>query len=112
MSKQTKDGSAAEKQTIEQLQSRYQNLNTQKIEAETNLKHARAQLESLKKEAREKYGTDDVDALREKLATMTKENEDKRSKYQDDLDRIETDLAAVEEKFAESEKPTAEESST
>src|SRR6187402_1642112 len=87
-------------QTIEQLQERYQSLNKKKIQAETNLDHAQKQLTVLQNEAREKYGTDDVSELRKKLAQMTAENEAKRRQYQVDLDRIETELKAVDEKFA------------
>ena len=66
--------------------------------------HARQQLDRLKQEAREKYGTDDVVELGKKLDAMRNENELKRSKYQADLDRIERDLAAAEEKFAAAEQ--------
>jgi hypothetical protein len=83
-------------QTIEQLQDRFSKLNTKKIEADRDLKHATEHLESLKKEAREKFGTDDVDELRTKLAAMKAENEEKRKNYQADLDKIEADLASVE----------------
>jgi hypothetical protein len=64
------------------------------------LETAQQQLDRLKREAREKYGTDDVAELGKKLDAMRSENEVKRKSYQADLDRIETDLAAVEEKFA------------
>ena len=55
-------------QTIEQLQERYRGLHTKKIQADTNLENAKNKLDELKKEAREKFGTDDVEELREKLA--------------------------------------------
>ncbi len=90
------------RQTIERLTQRYNQLNTKKIEAETNLKSARKQLEELQKEARETYGTDDLEALQQKLAEMEAENEKKRADYQATLDRIETDLDAVEEKYRHS----------
>ena len=93
-----------DKQSIEALQRRYQTLNTKKIQAETNLEHAQTQLAKLQQRARDDYETDDVAALRTKLAEMTAENERKRSNYQADLDRIEADLAAVEQTFAASEK--------
>ena len=62
-------------QSIEQLQQRYAKLNEQKIQAETNLEHAKKQLDQLQKEAREKYGTDDLAELRKKLDEMKAENE-------------------------------------
>lgn len=91
------------RQNIEQLTQRYNRLHTRKIEAETNLKSAHKQLDALKAEAREQYGTDDLDALRRKLAEMEAENEKKRAGYQASLDRIEADLMAVEEKYRQPE---------
>jgi chromosome segregation ATPase len=93
-------------QTIEQLQVRYKRLNDQKVEADTKLKMTREQLEKYKREAREKYGTDDLAELREKLEQMKAENERKRAAYQADLDRIEAELAQVEEKFTAAEAGT------
>ena len=110
MNEKKKADANSGKQSIEELQKRYQKLDKRKTEAEIHLKNATKQLEELKKESREKYGTDDVTKLREKLDTMTSENEEKRRKYQADLDQIESDLADVEEKFAAAEiPPTAEE---
>ncbi len=43
--------------------------------------------------------------LGKKLEAMRNENEVKRSKYQADLDRIERDLAAVEDRFAAAQEP-------
>src|SRR5258706_10365834 len=103
MKTQTKTDRQSGQQTIEELQKRYEKLHTRKIQAETNLENTQKQLEALKKEAREKFGTDDVAKLREMLATMKSENDARRTKYQSELDRIEEDLAAVETKFAAAE---------
>ncbi len=65
-------------QTIEQLQARYRDLHTKKIQADTNLENATNNLAALKEEARQKFGTDNVDELREKLEAMKAENEEKR----------------------------------
>ncbi|NLX97992.1 MAG: hypothetical protein GXY83_17655 [Rhodopirellula sp.] len=91
---------ASSEQTIEQLQARYRELNTKKIQAETNLKNATDHLTGLKEEARQKFGTDDVAELRKKLDAMKAENEEKRKNYQAQLDQIESDLSGVEKKFA------------
>lgn len=90
---------AAPKQSIDELQKRYQNLNNQKVVAETQLKSAQERLDELKKEARERYGTDDLDQLRAKLKEMQEDNERKRAQYQVDLDKIEADLAEVEQNY-------------
>ncbi len=100
----------AEPQSIEDLQSRYQKLNTRKIQAETNLGNAKKQLEQLQQEARDKYETDDLAALRNKLDAMKAANEKKRRDYQQQLDRIESELHTVEQRFAAPEQPADEES--
>ncbi|HVJ84444.1 MAG TPA: hypothetical protein VM452_02305 [Caulifigura sp.] len=87
------------RQSIEELQRRYQTLNTRKIQSETHLENARKELERLQRDAREKYGTDDVDELRKKLDQMKSDNEEKRRSYQADLDRIETELSEIETKY-------------
>ncbi|MFP3982133.1 MAG: hypothetical protein ACLFV2_00375 [Desulfurivibrionaceae bacterium] len=87
------------RETIEQLTKRYQNLDKRKTTAEANLETAGSRLEELKKEAREKYGTDDLEELRKKLSEMETENERKRAEYQESLDRIEKDLEEVEKKY-------------
>ena len=87
------------RQTIEQLQQRFEALNTKKIQSDTLLKQARQQLESLQREAREKYGTEDLEQLRAKLQQMKDENERKRADYQAELDRIEGELDQVEQNY-------------
>jgi len=95
----------AKEQSIEELQERYQSLNTRKIQAETNLANAKNQLATLKQEALRDYGTDDLTELRAKLTAMKAENEQKRKTYQADLDRIEAELAVVDQRFAAAENP-------
>jgi len=92
------------KQTIEELRERYRQLYTKKIQADTQLTAAKSRLEELKKEAMEKFGTADVAELQRKLEQMHQENEEKRGKYQADLDQIESELATVEEEFAAEER--------
>ncbi len=100
MNKRNKANGDQNGQSIEQLTERHLALNTRKIQAETQLETATEQLDKLKAEAREKYGTDDVEELSELLESMKAENEQKRLEYQRSLDRIESDLAEVEQKFA------------
>jgi len=94
-------------QKIEELQERYRQLHTRKIQSETNLANANERLEALKDEARKSYGTDDVSALRTKLDEMKAENEAKRSNYQAELDQIEAKLAIIEGRIAMTESPDA-----
>jgi chromosome segregation ATPase len=93
------------RQPIEVLQQRFQSLNTRKIQSETNLENARKELERLQREARDKYGTDDVDALRKKLEQMKTDNEEKRRNYQADLDRIESELSEIESRYERAGAP-------
>ncbi|MFT5302358.1 MAG: hypothetical protein ACI87E_000622 [Mariniblastus sp.] len=88
-------------QTIEELQTRYQGLAEQKIKVETQRDSALKQLDELKIQARELFGSDDVGQLREKLKEMKESNELKRREYQQSLDKIDQDLAAVNEKFSD-----------
>jgi chromosome segregation ATPase len=99
-------GGSGEVAEIEVLRQKYGELQTKKTRAETNLENAREQLEKLKKEAREAYGTDDLGELKAKLAEIKAENEAKTTKYRKDLEKIEADLQAVEENY----KTSAEES--
>lgn len=83
-------------QSIEELQRRYQHLQQERVRAEANRDNAQKQLADLKAEARETYGTDDIEELRAKLAGMKTENEKKRAEYQAHLEKIEADLAQAE----------------
>lgn len=89
----------ADHQSIEQLRDRYEDLNQQKIVFQTKRDTALEQLNKLKASALEQYGTDDVEQLRNKLAQMKKENEKLRSKYQQSLDQIESQLDEIQENF-------------
>jgi hypothetical protein len=87
-------------QKIEQLRARYKALETKKITAEANLQTSNQTLENLKRQAREKHGTDDLASLRVQLEEMNRENERMRAEYQQHLTSIETELAVVEAQHA------------
>ena len=89
-------------QDIETLRRRHTELDRKRAAAEANLKTATDNLEALKREARELYGTDDLDALRAKLEEMKKENERKRAEYQEHLDEIENGLNELDKQYAQS----------
>jgi chaperonin cofactor prefoldin len=86
-------------QDIDTLRKRYEILNTERTVAETDLKHAQTRLQELQAMAREQYGTDDLDALRQKLAQIREENERRRAAYQASLDGIQASLQAVESQY-------------
>jgi hypothetical protein len=91
------------KQTIEELTKRYEGLNKKKIQAETNLDHAQKALKKLQEEAIQKFGTDDLSQLKQKLADMETANEKARGDYQASLDAIESALTKVEENLTSDE---------
>ncbi len=98
---------APRKQSIEELQRRFKQLDEARIAAEANRKTAQARVDELKASAKAQYGSDDIEVLQEQLEEMIAENERKRSAYQTTLDAIEGDLAEVERSFAEAEKKRA-----
>jgi hypothetical protein len=84
-------------QDIEKLRKRYKSLEEQQITAKANRKTSQEALDRLKQQARQDYGTDDLEELRKKLEQMKAENEQKRADYQRHLDEIERQLADVEQ---------------
>lgn len=89
------------KLSIDALRERYDKLNRQKITTEADLKNAEDALAQLRAEAREAWGTDDLEELQKKLEEMTAENERRRAEYQQHLEKIDADLADVERTFTE-----------
>ena len=100
MSKNDPD-TQADVQPIEKLTERYRELNDMQIRAQTNLENAQANLDSLEKEALEKFQTADVNELKSQLEKMESENQRLQAEYQKHLDQIESDLASVEKQFSE-----------
>ena len=84
-------------QDIETLRKRHTDLDRKRAAAEANLRTANDQLDTLRREAREQYQTDDLDELRKKLQAMKDENDRKRTEYQQHLDQIETNLKQIEQ---------------
>lgn len=86
----------SDNQDIEVLRKRFDELRDRRTTAQANLRHAQETLEKLRAEAREKYKTDDPEALKKLLEKIKAENEQKRSEYQTHLDQIDEKLAALE----------------
>lgn len=87
---------SSEKQSIEELRDRFEHLKEQRTTAQANLRNVEEQLEKLKAQAREKYGTDDLAKLEKELERMRADNERKRTEYQAHLDGIDEKLGALE----------------
>ncbi len=98
----------ATSQTIEELQARFEDFKEQKLVVEVQKKSALEKLNEIKKEALDKWGSDDLDELKSSLKKMKKENEQKRARYQKSLDDIEQHLVQINEQFVETELEEAE----
>jgi DNA repair exonuclease SbcCD ATPase subunit len=86
-------------QDIDQLRKRHTELDRRKAKAEEALRMANEQLDALKKQARDTYGTDDLEKLKQMLQAMKDENLRKRTDYQKHLDEIETGLSTIEREY-------------
>jgi uncharacterized protein (DUF342 family) len=84
---------------MDQLRARYEELSKRKTICETNLKNANDTLEDLKAQARQQYGTDDLDALERRLAEMKQENQRLQEEYRASLEAIEAGLEAVDQAY-------------
>lgn len=91
---------------IELLRKRHKDLNEKRIAAETSLKNAEDRLAELKREAKEAWGTDDLDALKQKLDEMKANNEQQRAAYQAHIEQVEARLREVESQFGKAQAST------
>ena len=87
--------------TLEELRSRYEKLNKQKIVAQTQRDATQKQLDQLLKQAQKEFETEDLDELRKILDKMKTENEKLREKYANSLAGIEKKLAEIDAGFDE-----------
>lgn len=83
---------------IDELRRRYEVLRDKKSQAEALLNNANQELERLRLEAQKQYGTSDLKELQAKLQLMEEENLSRRREYQKLLEKIESDLRAVEDR--------------
>ncbi|MCH2182508.1 MAG: hypothetical protein MK108_10930 [Mariniblastus sp.] len=93
-------GKTEEQQAIEALQARFDELSHERTRIEARQEAAQKQLDELQEQSRQQFGTDDVAELEKKLASMQKENEEKRARYEASLDGIEGKLKEIENQFA------------
>ena len=94
---------AKSKQTIDQLKRRFEKLNAEKIRAGAQLEGAEKHLARLQQQARDEFGTEDLDELRNKLRQMEEENERRRAAYQESLDAIDADLETVAARYGDAD---------
>ncbi len=82
---------------LEGLKEKYTRLHEEKLRTEQDLANVKKQLDDLKKEAREAYGTDDPQELERVLADRRKENLRMVTEYREHIASIEKGLSALEE---------------
>lgn len=87
-------------QLFEEQRKRYQALQERHTRAQVRLEHERKALEDAKAEARSRFGTDDVDALRQKHKEMQEENDRLLMEFMMTLDDVEKKLQDLERQLA------------
>jgi gas vesicle protein len=85
---------------IETLRKRHKELDKLKTEEAVRLKTAEQNLNDLKTQALQQYGTDDLEALQKKLRDMEQENQRQREEYHAHLQQIQEKLEEVKKQFA------------
>lgn len=86
----------AVQEKLETLKGDYKELETKKIQTETNIKTLEAELERLRKQAQENYGTSDLEELKKLLEKRRKENETMVAEYDQHIQGIKERLAEIE----------------
>ena len=80
---------------IEGLKARWNNLNKIKIQTETELKSAQAELDKAIREANEEFGVNTLDELRDLYAKRVDENNRNIEQFETSLNTIETKLQEI-----------------
>ena len=90
---------------IEDLKKSYEELNTRRIQSQTQLEQAEENLQRLEAEAVKEFGTSDLKELESKLAEMEDENKNRCDDYQKLLDSITQELKQIEDQVGGPTKP-------
>lgn len=83
-------------QELNGLRRQYEQLRDQKVRTEQDIANLSSQLEGLKAQAKTEYGTDNPEELQALLNQKRLENERVVSEYREHVQKIQADLAAVE----------------
>lgn len=81
---------------LESLKVDYRELETKKIQTETNIKNLEAELKKLREQAEKSYGTSDLEELRNLLKARRRENEQLVTEYEQHIQGIKKNLAEIE----------------
>jgi chromosome segregation ATPase len=81
---------------LESLKVDYKELETKKIQTETNIQTLEAELEKLREQAQQTYGTSDLEELKKLLEKRRQENEQLVDGYEQHIQGIKERLAEIE----------------
>ncbi|SMC21877.1 hypothetical protein SAMN02746041_01301 [Desulfacinum hydrothermale DSM 13146] len=81
---------------LEGLRKEYEKLHKKKIETDTTLQNLEQQLRELERQAKDEYGTSDLNELRALLERWRAENEEKVAEYQEHIRSIQGALERIE----------------
>lgn len=82
---------------LESAKQRRQSLNEKVIRAKTVREQDEKRLKELKSKAKELYGTDDLDELRNKARSIRAEEEQQVASFESQLDQIEADFGKIQQ---------------
>lgn len=93
----------AVQEKLEVLKKDYRELDTRKIQTETNIKNLEQELERLREQAQKNYGTSDLEELKRLLEKRRLENERLVAEYEEHIRGIKDRLAAIDNQPAQEE---------
>ena len=79
------------------LRRRYEQLRDRKVRTEQDIANYTDQLDALKAQARERYGTDDPEELQALWERKRQENEAVVADYREHINKVQAELTAVEQ---------------
>jgi len=86
----------AVQEKLESLKVDYKELETKKIQTETNIQTLEAELKKLREQAQQTYGTSDLEELKTLLEKRRQENEQLVAGYEQHIQGIKERLAQIE----------------
>jgi len=83
-------------QELNGLRQQYEQLRDRKVRTEQDVANLSSQLEALKAQAKEEYGTNDPEELQALLEKKREQNEQVVAQYREHIQKIQADLVGVE----------------
>jgi len=88
---------------LEVLKKDYRDLDTRKIQTETNIRNLEEELQRLREQAQKNYGTSDLEELKRLLEERRQENERLVAEYEEHIQGIKDRLAEIDRQPAQEE---------